>query len=65
MILSTHPSYPAARTFVLKLHRDAEPSRISGRLENVSTGEQFAFATTKELLRLLAEECATRSMERR
>lgn len=58
MILSTHPSYPNARAYVLKLHRDARPGagRVMGRLENVTTGEQFVFSTADELLACLARD---------
>ena len=58
MILATHPSYPNARAYVLKLHRDARPSagKIIGRLENVTTGEQFVFGSAEELLAALARD---------
>ena len=58
MILSTHPSYPSNRSYVLKLHRDAAPihGQLIGRLENVATGEQFEFGSGIELLALLARE---------
>ena len=60
MILSAHPSYPNARAYVLKLHRDARPGlgRVMGRLENVTTGEQFVFANAEELLTCLARDSA-------
>ena len=60
MILATHPSYPSARAYVLKLHRDARPSKgkFVGRLENVSTGEQFVFASAEELLACLTRDSA-------
>ena len=60
MILSTHPSYPNAMAYVLKLHRDARPGlgRVMGRLENVTTGEQFVFASAEELLTCLARDAA-------
>ena len=60
MILSTHPAYPNARAYVLKLHRDARPGqgKVIGRLENVSTGEQFVFANADELLACLARDSA-------
>ena len=63
MILSTHPSYPNARAYVLKLHRDARPcdGRIIGRLENVTTGEQFVFGNAEELLACLARDTHTQS----
>jgi hypothetical protein len=58
MILATHPNYPNARAYVLKLHRDARPAsgKLVGRLENVTTGEQFAFANAEELLACLARD---------
>ena len=63
MILSVHPSYPNARAYVLKLHRDARPGlgRVMGRLENVTTGEQFVFANGEELLACLARDAAPNS----
>jgi hypothetical protein len=66
MILATHPSYPHARAYVLKLHRDARPGagRVMGRLENVKTGEQFVFSTADELLACLARD-ATRHVSDR
>ena len=61
MILATNPSYPSARAYVLKLHRDARPGigRVIGRLENVTTGEQFVFGSAEELLACLARDTAT------
>lgn len=58
MILSAHPSYPHSMTYVLKLHRDARPGlgRVIGRLENVTTGEQFVFASAEELLAGLSRD---------
>lgn len=58
MILATHPSYPHARAYVLKLHRDSRPNdgRVMGRLENVKTGEQFVFSNGEELLACLARD---------
>ena len=60
MILSAHPSYPNALAYVLKLHRDAQPGvgRVMGRLENVTTGEQFVFGNAEELLACLARDAA-------
>jgi hypothetical protein len=59
MILATHPNYPNARAYVLKLHRDARPGsgKLIGRLENVTTGEQFVFGNAEELLACLARDC--------
>jgi hypothetical protein len=63
VILSAHPSYPNARAYVLKLHRDARPGvgRLMGRLENVTTGEQFVFASADELLACLTRDAARKS----
>jgi hypothetical protein len=60
MILATHPSYPTTRAYVLKLHRDARPGvgKVIGRLENVTTGEQFLFGNVDELLACLARDAA-------
>jgi len=65
MILSTHPSYPSSRSFVLKLHRDAAPlqGKLIGRLENVLTGEQFDFCSGAELLDLLARDSTPNAIE--
>ena len=62
MILATNPNYPNARAYVLKLHRDAHPAsgKLLGRLENVTTGEQFAFASAEELLACLARDAGSR-----
>jgi hypothetical protein len=58
MILNAQPTYPVARSFVLKLHRDADPQRgrLIGRLENVATGEQCDFASGAELLACLVRD---------
>jgi hypothetical protein len=60
MILAATPSHPSARTYVLKLHRDASPERghLAGRLENVTTGEQLEFASAQELIACLARDLA-------
>ena len=60
MILATHPSYPNTRAYVLKLHRDATPGTgdITGRVENVTTGESFTFDGVEELLECLARDVA-------
>lgn len=52
MILDTRVSYPHSRTYVLKLHVDADPQRgvIVGRLEHLASGQQFHFANAEELL---------------
>lgn len=56
MILDPHSRFPAVRGYVLKLHRDAEPEQLAGRLEHISSGRQYEFAGGAELLRLLSDE---------
>ncbi len=60
MILAVQPSYPNSRAYVLKLHRDAHPAsgKFVGRIENVTTGEQFLFGSAEELLACLARDHA-------
>jgi hypothetical protein len=60
MSLAVHPSYPNSRAYVLKLHRDAHPAsgKLVGRIENVTTGEQFVFSSAEELLACLARDHA-------
>lgn len=61
MVLQKHPSFPATRSYVLKLHRDATPEvgKLAGRLEVVHSGEQFDFANGEELLACLASALAS------
>jgi hypothetical protein len=58
MILSNRISHPAWRSYVMKLHRDADPARgsLSGRLENLATGRHMDFRSVDELLGLLAAD---------
>jgi hypothetical protein len=67
MILAVHPSYPNSRAYVLKLHRDAHPAsgKFVGRLENVTTGEQFMFGSAEELLACLARDNAVNGRKER
>jgi len=60
MILDTRSHYPSARTYVLKLHRDApsDPSRLCGRLENMASGRQFEFASAEQLVAWLTADLA-------
>jgi hypothetical protein len=61
MTLNPQPSYPNARSYVLKLHRDAqaEGNELRGRLEHIATGRQVEFRNGHELLDCLARELAT------
>lgn len=58
MVLKHEPSYPSARSYVLKLHRDAspQPNRMTGRLENLSTGRYFEFTSGDQLLACLTQD---------
>jgi hypothetical protein len=53
MVLSSDSKYPTRRAYVLKLRSDAMPGAISGRIENVLTGQQHEFSSGNELLESL------------
>lgn len=63
MILNALPAYPTARSYVLKLHRDATPAfaNLIGRVENVATGEVYEFSSAWELLACLARDLSAQS----
>lgn len=56
MVLNTHPIYPSAAHYVLRLHRDAQPQGglLMGRIEHVTSGDNCVFANSEELLAWLA-----------
>lgn len=58
MTLDPQSKYPGARSYVLKLHRDARPQRgaLAGRLENMVTGSHHEFSNGEQLLALLAND---------
>jgi hypothetical protein len=60
MSLHSHVSHPSARSYVLKLHRDAAPQHGHwiGRLEHMSSGRSFEFHSAEELLSCLARDLA-------
>ena len=60
MTLSSEITYPSARRYVLKLHRDATPAngRLAGRLENMTSGRFYEFGSGKELLACFALDTA-------
>jgi hypothetical protein len=60
MTLHSVTNHPSARSYVLKLHRDANPElgQITGRLENLATGRCRDFGTGAELLACLVEDAA-------
>ena len=52
MALDDTPSHPVARSYVVRLHRDAAPAQggMFGRVENISTGRRYFFGNAEELL---------------
>jgi hypothetical protein len=54
MTLNPESKYPNRRAYVLKLRSDAQPGALSGRLENVVTGNQREFSSGQELLASIA-----------
>jgi hypothetical protein len=64
MVLDSGSRYPNQRTYVLKLRREAQADALSGRLENVVTGQQREFANGDQLLDLLASDIEAPSPER-
>ena len=54
--LQSDPNYPSRRAFVLKLRADATPGVLAGRLENLVTGRQSEFESSRELVGLLTSE---------
>lgn len=60
-MLKADPKYPSRRTYVLKVDSEATPAAVTGRLENLVTCKQSDFASTVELVDLIArdlESCA-------
>jgi hypothetical protein len=64
MVLDSGAKYPNQRTYVLKLRRDAKADALSGRLENVVTGQQCEFANGDQLLDWLASDIEAPAPER-
>jgi hypothetical protein len=56
MTLNPEPKYPTRRAYVVKVRADAKPDDLSGRLENVVTGERRDFASGQELLESIARD---------
>jgi len=56
MTLNPTPIYPAAGSYVLRLHRDSRPElgQLMGRIEHVVSGNSSDFATGAELLAWLS-----------
>ena len=63
MTLRVDPKYPARRTYVLKLHSDATPDGLLGRVENLVTCRHSDFTSAGELLEFIARDIASRNAE--
>jgi hypothetical protein len=63
MILRTDSKYPNRRAYVLKLHSDATPDDLYGRLENLVTSEHLDFGSAEELCELIARDIETCTAE--
>ncbi len=64
MTLDSKSKYPSRRTYVVKVRREAKPDALSGRLENIVTGQQREFANAAELLDSLASDIDAALLER-
>jgi putative component of toxin-antitoxin plasmid stabilization module len=53
MVLRSDSKYPIHRAYVVKLSSDATPAALSGRIENLVSGQHREFSSVRELLRLL------------
>ena len=56
MALNPESKYPNRRTYVLKVRTDAKPDALTGRLENLVTGQQREFASGQQLLDSIASD---------
>jgi hypothetical protein len=63
MVLNPESKYPNRRAYVVKLHRDASPLTLAGRLENLVTGRQHEFSSASELLASLAADLGLATSE--
>ena len=64
MTLRADSKYPSRRTYVMKLHNDATPDALCGRLENLVTCQQSDFTSARELFDLIARDVASSGAER-
>jgi hypothetical protein len=56
MTLNPEPKYPTRRAYVVKVHADARPDVLSGRLESLVTGQRRDFVSGQELLESIASD---------
>ena len=64
MTLNPESKYPTRRAYVVKVHADARPGALGGRLENFVTGKQHDFASSQELLDWIASDLLAAAHER-
>jgi hypothetical protein len=64
MTFNTDSKYPTRRAYVLKVRGDAKPDAITGRLENLVTGQQCEFTSGRELVESIASDLETTLHER-
>lgn len=52
MTLNPLPDYPSSASYVLKLHRDAQPrqGQLNGRVVHMASGDSADFASAEALL---------------
>jgi hypothetical protein len=56
MTLSAETKYPTRRAYVVKLRSDANSDALTGRIENLVTGRQQEFASSRELIESIASD---------
>jgi len=54
MTLNADAKFPTRRAYVVKVRGDASPDALTGRVENLVTGQQREFASGHELLASIA-----------
>ena len=61
MSLNADSKYPNRRAYVVKVRSDATPDALHGRIENLLTCEQHEFASSVELIGLIADDLGSKS----
>ena len=56
MALNPESKFPSRRTYVVKLRCDAKGDALTGRLENLVTGNRREFSSGSELLDSIASD---------
>jgi hypothetical protein len=65
MVLDARASLPSARSYVVKLHRDALPQQgqLRGRLKHIASGDHVDFESADELLAWLTGHASSWNSE--